>query len=377
MIKTLTADHATRGIVCGLSLLLAMPAVAAGPVLKPNEPTPVTLSISTDPSGARVYVDGRLSGVTPLSLDRLEPGDHRLRVTKDGYLENARVITIGSQRPNALRLTLTPRTATPIETPAPAATQISRGGGTDSDTTSGGPLHNPLFLVSFAGLGVGAAAALIQNNVLPRPGTFSVTPENNGIAGVTEFQFSATGAIDYDDDPLTYNWNFGDGRSGTGATVQHVFTPAPGAPSNASVSYTTRLTVSDGQHEVPVGSRQLFLRPPLTGTWGNALDPIFSCPFTLTLVQTGRALSGSIVFSGACTGSALLQSGTTSSSTYPTTVTWQTSPFTLTYAGDVQTGLSLFYQGTTNVTGTTMNGPLAETQPGTFTPPATTNFIKQ
>src|SRR5436190_15500659 len=164
MTMTLTAGRAMRGIACGVSLLLTIPAFAARPTLNATEPTPVTLSISTDPTGASVYVDGRLSGVTPVSLDRLEPGDHRVRVIKEGYLENARVITITSEQPKALKLTLTRRAAAPIASSAPAATQISRGGGTDSDSTSGGPLHHPLFLVSFAGLGAGAAAVLIQNN---------------------------------------------------------------------------------------------------------------------------------------------------------------------------------------------------------------------
>ena len=42
------------------------------------------LSIRSEPSGARVSIEGRSYGVTPLMLSSLEPGDYRVVVTREG-----------------------------------------------------------------------------------------------------------------------------------------------------------------------------------------------------------------------------------------------------------------------------------------------------
>lgn len=54
----------------------------------------------------------------------------------------------------------------------------------------------------------------------------------------TETTFTAV-AFDPNADPLTYTWDFGDGKSGTGASVQHTFTT--GGP------FLVTVTVSDGR----------------------------------------------------------------------------------------------------------------------------------
>ena len=41
--------------------------------------------ITTRPEGAIVYLDGEEKGVTPLKLDGIEPGEHRVGLRKDGY----------------------------------------------------------------------------------------------------------------------------------------------------------------------------------------------------------------------------------------------------------------------------------------------------
>jgi len=55
--------------------------VAQPPLTK----TKVNLSLKCNVSGARVLVDGREMGTTPLPRLALSPGEHRIRVEKEGY----------------------------------------------------------------------------------------------------------------------------------------------------------------------------------------------------------------------------------------------------------------------------------------------------
>lgn len=41
--------------------------------------------IDSRPAGARVFVDGRLVGTTPLLLDDVAPGDHAVRFELEGF----------------------------------------------------------------------------------------------------------------------------------------------------------------------------------------------------------------------------------------------------------------------------------------------------
>ncbi len=70
-----------------------------------------TLSVSSDPAGAAVYVDGNFVGQTPLSLTQLPVGDHRLRVVRDGYLENGRLVRVAPGRGDTIHVRLTARAA--------------------------------------------------------------------------------------------------------------------------------------------------------------------------------------------------------------------------------------------------------------------------
>ena len=67
------------------------PPVAAAPVV-------AQLVITSKPEGARVTVDGIGWGVTPLTINHLNAGPKRVRVTSDGYAAAERVVEVGSGR---------------------------------------------------------------------------------------------------------------------------------------------------------------------------------------------------------------------------------------------------------------------------------------
>jgi hypothetical protein len=67
------------------------------------------LVVTSNPSGARVTVDGIGWGVTPVTIRHLSPGVKLVRVTKDGYVGQERAVTMGEQGAVAARITLQPR----------------------------------------------------------------------------------------------------------------------------------------------------------------------------------------------------------------------------------------------------------------------------
>ncbi|GAA4272993.1 hypothetical protein GCM10022258_22870 [Aquimarina gracilis] len=79
---------------------------------------------------------------------------------------------------------------------------------------------------------------VLDGNIAP-VANFTATP-TSGIAPVT-VSFDASTSSDENGDTLTYTWDFGDGTSGTGVTIDHEY---------ATVGeYIAKLTVSDGSKE--------------------------------------------------------------------------------------------------------------------------------
>ena len=157
-----------------------------------NEAAAGALSVVTEPAGATVYVDGKVHGPTPLVIDGLPSGDHRVKLIKDGYLENSRVLSLEADRAASLEVTLTPsneRNAGTVET------QVQSGG------SGGGSIWtNPLFLGALAaGGGTAAYFALRDTNKPPRAG-LSISPSGTGMAGLTVYSFSGSPSSDPDGD---------------------------------------------------------------------------------------------------------------------------------------------------------------------------------
>lgn len=58
------------------------------------EPLPASIAIHSLPGGARVYLDNSYRGETPMVIDDLAHGTHRLRVEKDGFDPMARTVAL-------------------------------------------------------------------------------------------------------------------------------------------------------------------------------------------------------------------------------------------------------------------------------------------
>ena len=232
---------------------------------------PGALVIQSEPAGANVYLDGRLAGLTPLQVGSLTPGDHRVRVVKDGYLENARIVSVGAT-PKNVHVKLTPHTGTSNasaeQVSGGAAAVADRRNGCGSDLREEAPPRRRSFWPT----------------EMPRPmaGTVAVNP-STGLAASTAITFTAQGASDPDGDDLTFTWNFGDGSSGTGSPVTKTY-------ANAG-TFNVTVDVSDGKKSASAAGSVTIRN--MTGNWvGTITQGTFTVPFAMILTQTGAAVSG-------------------------------------------------------------------------------------
>ena len=107
---------------------IAVAAVAGATTPAAGAAATTSVVIMTTPPGATVFVDNQQRGVSPITISDLKPGGHRIRLTRAGYLENQREVTVVSGRSQDVVVTLTP--ASPAAAPAAGAPQdVTSGGG--------------------------------------------------------------------------------------------------------------------------------------------------------------------------------------------------------------------------------------------------------
>jgi hypothetical protein len=116
----------------------AQPTVSSPPraTARPAAPAAIvgSLLVRSTPLGARVFVDGREYGRTPVTVGNLARGEHRVRVTRDGFATDERRVTITpAQRAHSITVRLSPERAAAAVTsgaqPARAAATAERGTG--------------------------------------------------------------------------------------------------------------------------------------------------------------------------------------------------------------------------------------------------------
>lgn len=115
---------------------VAAPAPALAAAAQPPAPVdapdarsasePTQLVLNSTPSGARVTVDGRDVGVTPVSVGSLRRGAHTVRFAHQGYVATQRRVRIGSAQPaQSIEVTLAATRFTRPATSSATAAQAS------------------------------------------------------------------------------------------------------------------------------------------------------------------------------------------------------------------------------------------------------------
>jgi PKD repeat protein len=78
-----------------------------------------TLSVTSNPTGAAIFIDNLIKGRTPLTLTDTAIGDHRLTITMDGYEEYTRNIIVEASTPLTIAAVLTMSVPQPTTRPPP------------------------------------------------------------------------------------------------------------------------------------------------------------------------------------------------------------------------------------------------------------------
>ncbi len=106
--------------------------VEAGQDLSPSafhlEPSPATLALSSEPSGASVTLDGRYQGLTPLAISLSSGKQHELRLTLAGHRPESRQLTLGPAESRDLDVRLEPQFGTLFIAVTPASATLSIDG---------------------------------------------------------------------------------------------------------------------------------------------------------------------------------------------------------------------------------------------------------
>jgi PKD repeat protein len=121
---------------------------------------------------------------------------------------------------------------------------------------------------------------------------FTATP-TCGQAPMT-VSFDASGSVDADGSITSYSWIFGDGSSGTGATISPVYvTDNDGASATLTVPITT--IAGPLPANVTVGGTVDFERVPFSADLGDATRPGGGLDFTRTFVTPAREVEVQLV----------------------------------------------------------------------------------
>jgi hypothetical protein len=98
-----------------------------GELKAPATPSAIngTLSIRSSPSGAQVFLDNRLVGITPVSISTVVPGQFGLILKMDGYADYTNQVQIAAGMTTSASITLVPLvTASPTASPSSVPSSV-------------------------------------------------------------------------------------------------------------------------------------------------------------------------------------------------------------------------------------------------------------
>ena len=124
------SEYMGEGIQLGgsgntITQVTTVPATAAA-TAPPEVIADGSLSITTTPTGATVFIDGVQRGISPATIPGLSPGTHSLRVEMNGYTGFTTPVTITSGQTQTYTTALSPA-AVATNTPSQTASKKTPG----------------------------------------------------------------------------------------------------------------------------------------------------------------------------------------------------------------------------------------------------------
>jgi tetratricopeptide (TPR) repeat protein len=83
-------------------------------------PSYAKIKVTSTPSFAKIYLNDTYKGTTPLTINQLKPGDYQLKLSKEGYQDWSKKVTIVTSKTNTFSISLIA-----IPKPAPVYGQLS------------------------------------------------------------------------------------------------------------------------------------------------------------------------------------------------------------------------------------------------------------
>jgi hypothetical protein len=100
---------------------------ALGTTAPPDSPG--SLSVTTDPGGATIFIDGVQQGISPATIPGLAPGTHTLLLKRDGYQDLSTPVVISAGKTHSYSSALLKSGAAPAGTAGTATTKKSSAPG--------------------------------------------------------------------------------------------------------------------------------------------------------------------------------------------------------------------------------------------------------
>ena len=110
------------------------PAPTSSPTPTPTVTPTGSISITTDPPGAEVCLDGSRTCITPCSFDRVSAGSYNLSIAKVGYKDFTKAISLGPGETKEYDIELVPLTGCINVSSTPSGASVSVDGVSKGET---------------------------------------------------------------------------------------------------------------------------------------------------------------------------------------------------------------------------------------------------
>jgi hypothetical protein len=124
-----------------------------------SAPSTGSLYVASDPSGARIYVDGSYRGTTSIILSGLTTGSHTIRISQSGYTDYSTTATIYAGQIITVSVTLIPLTPEPDQTGSLSLTSSPAGADIFIDGS-----YRGITPVTLSGLTTGSHTIIISHS---------------------------------------------------------------------------------------------------------------------------------------------------------------------------------------------------------------------